>query len=113
MRRSKQKLINLSHLHYYFYRSVVRTVALVRCFRFIHLLRLPSLLQSVIDFMEENGAHEADVARLDAAYERVIDASWVEREAEPGGRSWYHNLITGEETWEVPAQYSPCKASPF
>ena len=33
----------------------MRTVALVRCFRFIHLLRLPSLLQSVIDFMEENG----------------------------------------------------------
>ncbi|GMH74967.1 hypothetical protein TL16_g06612 [Triparma laevis f. inornata] len=35
--------------------TVVRTIALVRCARFIHLLRLPGLLQSVIDFLEENG----------------------------------------------------------
>mmetsp|Transcript_18981 Transcript_18981/g.39543 ORF Transcript_18981/g.39543 Transcript_18981/m.39543 type:complete len:2349 (+) Transcript_18981:25-7071(+) len=34
---------------------VIRTVALVRCARFVHLGRLPSLLQSMIDFAEENG----------------------------------------------------------
>ena len=33
----------------------VGTVALIRCMRFIHLLRMPYLLQSVIDFLEENG----------------------------------------------------------
>ena len=33
----------------------IRTLALVRCSRFVHLLRLPYLLQSVIDFLEEHG----------------------------------------------------------
>ena len=62
---------------------------------------------AALDVMEQNGAHDDDVARLRAAYQGVCDAPWawdaVESESEPG-RVWYHNSITGDKTWEAPAQ---------
>jgi hypothetical protein len=61
---------------------------------------------AALDVMEQNGAHEQDVARLDAAFQRVCDEQWeaVESSSKPG-QLWYRNELTRESTWEKPVQY--------
>ena len=59
-----------------------------------------------LDWMELNGAHADDMMELRLDVSRVVAEHWeaVKSASAPGTVSFY-NPLSGEKTWEAPAQY--------
>ena len=61
------------------------------------------VVPAAVDFMQANGAHAEDVARLRAMFKEVCDNQWEKKES--GGKVWYYNDRTGQTTWTEPEKY--------